>query len=462
LSNHTIRCQDSRGESSEVGGRVCHWRMRACGWVGDLWCVRNKDLRVVQRQAKVGGIQPEPAAVKRLLLHIGSPKTGSSSIQATCFEAQAKGGLGQVAYMPANAFGTEVPCGYVSTLYREFDQLPRGFRSRYRDDREALAADAMEYGRIFHERLGGEGDLILSSEYLYSFGRENIRAFAADLERHGVDEVRVLVYVRDPASMYLSAIQQQLRAAHRFPCPERYKYGFRWAIEGWEEVFPGRVRVRPFERDQLVEGCVVRDFFFVAGELFGNDFRGVDVVRRNESLSSEAVYLLQRYRQEFHPDADDVFLPDSDLILTELAGVQSKVMTSKLELLPRIRRRILRRHEEDLRWMAHVYGIRFASIEGVDAEQMEGGGWEGLEERELGGHSLPDVVKPCREEARERLLYLLLNALAEGVVPKAKGKAREQAAKARKCEEKNERLQSRIASLKAELGQRRRPSWRFW
>jgi len=406
-----------------------------------------------------GNFKLSQLAVKRLLLHIGSPKTGSTSIQATCFEAQAKGGLGPVSYMPPNAFGTAAPCGYISTLYREFDQLPRGFRSRYRDDREALAANAGEYGRIFHERLGGAGDLMLSSEYLYTFRPENIRALAADLERHGVEKVQVLVYVRDPASMYVSAIQQSLRAAHRFTSPGRYKYGFRWAIERWDEVFPGLVRVRPFERSQLVDGCVVRDFFSIAGGFLGNDFSGIGVVRRNESLSAEAVYVMQRYRQEFHPDADDVFLPGSNLILKQLAAAQSKVVTSKLELLPRIRRHILKRHEEDLRWLADIHGIRFDS---VDTDEMKQAAGESLVERELGGHSLSDVVKPCREESREQLLYLLLNSLADGVVPEAKAKARGKEAKARKYKAKIQLLEARIASLKAGLGRRRKRAWRFW
>jgi len=57
----------------------------------------------------------------------------------------------------------------------------RGIRSRYKDDRAALAADAGEYGRICHDRLNGKNDmtLSLSPKYIYTFRPENIKALAA-------------------------------------------------------------------------------------------------------------------------------------------------------------------------------------------------------------------------------------------------------------------------------------------
>lgn len=121
------------------------------------------------------------------------------------------------------------------------------------------------------------------------FVPEEARALADDLKAAGVTDVRVVVYVRDPTSYYLSYVQQELKASHRFTAPLDFEYPFLRVITVWRDRYPDLV-VRAFDRDQMVAGNVVHDFLAAASTFFGSTISVADedLVTSNERSPPKA------------------------------------------------------------------------------------------------------------------------------------------------------------------------------
>lgn len=85
---------------------------------------------------------------KTALLHIGTPKTGTTSIQHCLARAQADGCLGPVRYPSWGGVHDHNEC--LLMLYRPFDELPLSVRKVYpKDDSRYRAARWMYRRRLF-------------------------------------------------------------------------------------------------------------------------------------------------------------------------------------------------------------------------------------------------------------------------------------------------------------------------
>ena len=247
---------------------------------------------------------------------------------------------------------------HLAHVYASPDRLPRIPRHRRRADPESFERIAQTFKHDLFEAIRDNENLILSAEYLSLFSRDDAAALARDLALAGVGEVRVLAYVRDPASLYLSAVQQTLKAGHLFVRPAAFRYRFLEALAVWRAIYPD-VRVRPFVRGRLVDGDVVRDFLAEASSFFGDTVAPDDVELRvsNPSLSAEAMVVLQRYRRRYYPDEPNVFKPDSTWLFRHLEQSSADPPQTRPELRPEIASTILRAHADDLVVLAETYGV---------------------------------------------------------------------------------------------------------
>ena len=309
--------------------------------------------------------------MRKLLVHIGTSKTGTTAIQSSFMEAQRRGAL-SVCYPDfswARRHPRRNPHAFLGYVYRR-RHPPRVFAYKADDSRLYLEAQRQDFAKEFARALRENDRVVLSAESLSGMQPEEIRAFRDELRSHAFDRILVAVYVRNPAQIYLSSAQQKLKASSILRDPRKYRYRFREIIEKWSSAFDANVVVRPFERALLHQNCVVRDFSRVAADFFGCDVGPVETLDANVSLSAEGMAVMQKYRRAYYPRANDVHKPDSTRLVRLLAESQSALPQTKPRLRPEVASLILARHHDELAWLREKHGIDLGP-----AGNGSGAGW---------------------------------------------------------------------------------------
>lgn len=213
--------------------------------------------------------------LKTIFVHIGPPKTGTTSVQLT---------------FAANAALLEAHDIFYYVGHPNHHAVARDMHKPFRRRAHRAVSDAFFAAAAASDRAVG----VFSSELMVSLTSEEVPA-AIDRFREVAESVKVLFYARHPLSHAVSASQQLVRGgtplgkveadpvARRVP-----RLLERWAAEVGRE----NMVVRPFERAQLAGGDVIDDVLCVLGrpELAAL----LDKRQSNESLSVLAVHLIDR------------------------------------------------------------------------------------------------------------------------------------------------------------------------
>ena len=287
---------------------------------------------------------------KKALIHIGTGKTGTTSIQESLSTQKKK--LAGIGY--PNVVGNAHH--FLEVIYNERYRLARGHRSVYKDEASRLK-DAQVLKSKFLKRLRNSKGVIISSEFLSKFEVSKIYLLKKDLEEAGYTLFEIVCYVRNPVSYYRSVLQQSLRASHLPPHPEHFRYGVRETIENYRAVFGDHVVVRAFD-DGLYDDDVVQDFVKQVEQFFGVEIAGIESKSKNHSLSAEALFILQRFREFYDFDKDSVLTPKSALLLDYLEGLPEAETTS-IKLNRGVEELIQRRFEDEVLWIRENCGIDF-------------------------------------------------------------------------------------------------------
>lgn len=214
-------------------------------------------------------------ATARLVLHIGDPKTGSSSIQRVLFGKGWQCDTRRLdypdnlnAYSLANALGPSSNQGQAETRFKP-----------YSDWLAQSQADVAE--------ISGK-----------TFSMLDPKLVAAAVDRyfpnHGAG-MQVVAHARPHVSRIMSAyghrtkagrIQRSLKAFLAAARPKK-RMTFHDRFDMWRKVFGDRFVLRPMERQALRDGDVVADFLGIA--LDGAPFRLLTPTHVNNSMSIEAL-----------------------------------------------------------------------------------------------------------------------------------------------------------------------------
>lgn len=240
----------------------------------------------------------------RAVVHIGTHKTGSTSIQSFLDlnrdALQARGFA-----VPAMWDTNHQPLALLAYGPGRWDEVcavwsAMGGVGGGRPDETAWLAYLDQVRAQLGEWAGAHVDdtLVLSSETLYS------HLFGEDIDRLGevlsqiADDVTVIVYVREPLAFRLSLFLTEIILGRHFdPLELEPPVDPGWErLADWERVFPGRVRVRLFDPVEFVDGSLLRDFCTTAEIPWSADYALPE--RENESLSWPTARVLNAVNAE--------------------------------------------------------------------------------------------------------------------------------------------------------------------
>lgn len=243
-----------------------------------------------------------------LVLHIGTGKTGTSSIQA--FLRQNRAALADLGYLYPRSPGRRrhARLSLFCMPDERYDRSPAWKPERW--------SSPAEFREAFRRRLFKEIDesglsrVLLSDEGLYGSPDEALRRLRR-LTDHLAASLRLVVYLRRQDDHLVSRYQQVVKtgetrrlgvAGHAAsgeptaPWMDRQgagTYDYCARLQTWQQVLePSAFVVRRFERGSFTAGSIYQDFL----EAAGIDARAENldqVETANESLDAEAVELLR-------------------------------------------------------------------------------------------------------------------------------------------------------------------------
>lgn len=211
----------------------------------------------------------------RMVIHIGHPKTGTASLQATfqrSADILARNGL------------------YYETVDRNQQLVARAYNAAFRQEGDEACRDRfLANARKTRAPLG-----LFSSELLVRLTEAELDTFLADM-RQLADTLEVLVYARHPIPFADSAAHQGLRSgkllAKSISRPSFIPFAD--LIPPWaQRVGHENVTVRPFDRDVLVNGDVIDDLLTTIG--VPGAIEGLTRTRVNEGLSAPAAVIMDK------------------------------------------------------------------------------------------------------------------------------------------------------------------------
>jgi hypothetical protein len=282
-----------------------------------------------------------PSTKPDLVLHIGSGKTGTSSIQYFLRDNRER--LGELGYLYPKSPGRarHVRLG----LFIQPDDTLDGFITWHRQ----RAASPAAFRKSFRRRLireineSGQSRVLFSDEGLYGSPKAALRRLRRFVEPIA-GGIRLVVYLRRQDDHLVSRYQQVVkvgetkRLAEWVQEPEHSDtYDYDRRLRTWERLLePDEFVVRRFERDSFVDGSLLQDFLDAAGI----DARAKDMVQapsRNASLDAEAVEFLRAYNiLRVEDEGARVGLIDNRALVTRLAEVSTgPILTLPTPLLDR-------------------------------------------------------------------------------------------------------------------------------
>lgn len=293
--------------------------------------------------------------MKRCVLHIGMHKTGSSSIQASLQNFSSRD------FRYAHLLRTPNHSGAICLAFSKRPQI-------YTDEKSSRSQTKL--GRRIRAKLTNQlersnsSTLIISGEGISKLRLEELETLYTFISKY-VSEVEVVCYVRSTKSYIESALQQRIKSGLSSFDPATFYPHYRSRFEKFDLVF-GREKVRfwEFKPQTLKGGCVVTDFC----ARLGVDLAPEKIIRKNDSLSAEALSLLytyQKYRSE-SSEPININTKSYDALLQSLSQLKGK----KLKLSPKIINPLLLRYKEDMDWMAERLGSTITPPEASLAAPM--------------------------------------------------------------------------------------------
>ncbi len=217
--------------------------------------------------------------MEEVILHIGTHKTGSTSIQNT-FSGYDDG---ETTYSKLDTNGSHLR--QISAIFAK-NYMKLNYRRRHGESKSDTERNREKYASILERELSNSNRkrLILSSEAIWNAPKRINESLLKYIQRKDI-KITVVCYVRNTLDFASSWTQQRIRSGDRrvrsIETDLRARLGFFRDCIGTDGVV-----VRHFSKESLHNECVVQDFC----HLFGLEPKRI--IRLNDGISAEATKLL--------------------------------------------------------------------------------------------------------------------------------------------------------------------------
>lgn len=302
----------------------------------------------------------------RIILHIGTHKTGTSSIQAVCHSMRA------TLLEQGILYPTITPYNRHSILVIPFVQyLPREFARRFDKNKEQANIFAQKmWGEIKNEVCKNKqiNTIVLSSEHFanvtdVSDFMDKVRSLAAK------SEIDIICYLRRPDDRYLSGVQQTLKGKYQLDWPKNSN--LLPDLGKWDGL--GRLILTEFDRSKLFDGDVVSDFLKCIGAKIPSH-NWANLRNENISLSAEAMAATILYRKNMFPNENGLMFPEikqlGKIMKSASADLPDHFQPTKAKLKPEIRLAALVAAQKKLVILRDDFGFVFSDSSIYDFEAI--------------------------------------------------------------------------------------------
>ncbi|NVK42726.1 MAG: hypothetical protein HWE39_15905 [Oceanospirillaceae bacterium] len=234
--------------------------------------------------------------MKKLLLHIGMHKTGTSALQTSFFHGREELNRHGLHYF-------DYSDNHSAAFFSLFSKFPEKYHINRRHGittPEAALEHNKKLEKDIRQRLhdAPAGTTIISGEDLSLLQREQIPALKDFLGQY-FDSIAVIGYARPPVSFMNAYAVQALKGGKPLSAidPASLAPSYQWRFKKFQDTFgTDNVRLKPYHASLLRKGCIVADFL---GELNAPDsiYGALTIKRVNQHLSMKAALLLDLENQ---------------------------------------------------------------------------------------------------------------------------------------------------------------------
>lgn len=275
----------------------------------------------------------------KLILHLGMPKTGTSSVQDTFYTHETD----QFSYMKWRAPNHS---GLLALLFLDNAHKQAGFQFADNPEQEVEKQRA-EWLQVLPGYFAEKRNhtVLFSAESGFvvpTVARERMRDFFSNY----ANEIKVIVYLRPPVSFMESSLQQNVKTGQGPVELSQQWPRYRERVGDLDRIF-GRENVTlvKFDRKTLIGSDIVKDFAARIGEVVPAD----RIVHSNESLGLKSLAFMHLLRREVRPGTQQeraLLQRSLNLLVAQLQGVGPKMVLDAA-----IMNRVLDDQKEDLDWI---------------------------------------------------------------------------------------------------------------
>lgn len=281
--------------------------------------------------------------MKVLHLHIGSPKTGSTSIQEI-FSHNRKALYEQGFIYPGNS--TDHHFLYFASKAPR-NKWPRHFKGM---DPQELKAYLQRYFSDLEEDFKKRENVVMSTEYIFLDEKRFVENIIGYL-RQFFSKIEVSCFLREPVDYYKSFQQQLIKGQSYIESPHSFKYEFKKVIGTWAPLCDD-FEVLDFSKSQNSFKRLCERIGISTEQLSNLDYRS------KGSVSIEQMLLMEKVYKEIYSEYDDQL--SGKLHVKALTRFNAS-FTTKPKLQGWVKKVVTQNHINDLIWLKESYGVDFLS-----------------------------------------------------------------------------------------------------